>query len=139
MLLVLDTNVLISAALGEGTCRKAFDLACQVGQLVQSEDTFLELVNTLEKPRLQKYLRAQDKIDFLSNFLGISKSVKVLERIQICRDPKDNMFLELAIACSAKAVVSGDDDLLGLQLFRNIPILTVSQFIRQFEDKNDVT
>ena len=132
MFLVLDTNVLISAALGEGSCRKAYHLALEVGELVRSEDTFLELVATLEKPRLQKYLTAKDKIDFLANFLLSTKPFPIFERIEICQDPGDNMFLELAVSCQAKCIVTGDDDLLRLNPFRTIPIISVSNFINQF-------
>lgn len=45
MQFVLDTNVLISSALGNGPCRNAFDFAQQKGQLIRDskDDMFLEL------------------------------------------------------------------------------------------------
>ena len=46
-----------------------------------------------------------------------------------CRDPRDNKFLALALACSAAAIVSSDDDLLSLSPYRTIPILTPGQFV----------
>jgi uncharacterized protein len=130
MLFVFDTNVLVSAALGEGNCRKAFDIAQEKSQLARTEKTFLELARTLEKPRLQKYLKVEDKIDFLSNFLLLAKVFATDEKITACRDPKDDMFLELAISCRADAIISRDGDLLSLNPFRGIPIITVANFLK---------
>jgi uncharacterized protein len=132
MLFVFDTNVLTSAALVEGVCRQAFDIVKAKGQLVRSEETFKELAKTLEKPRLQKYLKAETKIDFLANFLKLAQPIDITEKITLCRDPKDDMFLELAVSCQASALVSRDGDLLSLHPFREIPIITVSNFIKLF-------
>lgn len=132
MRFVFDTNVLISAALGEGVCRQAFEAAQQKGELARTEFTFLELVATLGKPRLQKYLKQQDKIDFLSNFLLLTRPFTTTETIIVCRDPKDDMFLELAVTCKADAIVTRDGDLLSLHPFRGIPIITVTNFLARF-------
>ena len=132
MIFVLDTNVLISASLGEGNCRRVFEVAQQKGQLVRTEGTFMELVKTLEKPRLQKYFKAKDKIDFLANFLRLTKTVAITEKISACRDPKDNMFLELAVSSLADALVTRDGDLLSLHPFMGIRIMTVTNFLKLF-------
>ncbi len=55
--------------------------------------------------------------------------IEIKEKVEECRDPKDNKFLELAINGKATAIVSGDKDLLILHPFRGIPIVTVSQFL----------
>jgi uncharacterized protein len=47
----------------------------------------------------------------------------------ICRDPKDNMFLELALSGNADLIISGDNDLLVLNQFRGIPVITPREFI----------
>ncbi len=135
MTFVIDTNVLVSAALGDGHCRKVFETAQLKGQLVRSEKTFLELVKTLEKPRLQKYLTATNKVDFLSNFLQLAKPVITIEKIAVCRDPKDDMFLELALSCQAEAIITRDGDLLSLHPFRSIPIITVTNFLNIFGEE----
>ncbi len=132
MQFVLDTNVLISSALGNGPCRNAFEFAQQKGQLIRSEKTFMELTRTLDKPRLQKFLNAQDKIDFIANFLLLSNPCIVTEKIIACRDPKDDMFLELAVSSRADAIVTRDGDLLSLNPFRGIPIVTITNFIKIF-------
>jgi uncharacterized protein len=132
MQFVFDTNVLISAALTKGESRKAFELAQAIGTVCYSDDTFLELVATLEKPKLQHYLLESHKIEFLASFLSLAKSFPVSEKVDACRDQKDNIFLEIALACTADAIISGDHDLLELNPFRKIPIVTPVQFLGNF-------
>jgi predicted nucleic acid-binding protein len=53
----------------------------------------------------------------------------IREKIKVCRDEKDNQYLELAIDGQATCIVSGDSDLLVLNPFREIPILTIQEFL----------
>ena len=46
-----------------------------------------------------------------------------------CRDPKDNQFLALVLACEADALVSSDADLLVLHPWRGVPIVTPGDFL----------
>ncbi len=55
--------------------------------------------------------------------------VVIREKIKVCRDEKDNQYLELAIDGQATCIVSGDSDLLVLNPFREIPILTIQEFL----------
>ena len=54
------------------------------------------------------------------------------ESITACRDSKDNKFLELAVAANASCIITGDKDLLVLHPFKNIPILSSSEFLNRF-------
>ncbi|MGN6802815.1 MAG: putative toxin-antitoxin system toxin component, PIN family [Ginsengibacter sp.] len=58
--------------------------------------------------------------------------IEVSERVNACRDPKDNKFLELAVAAKASCIITGDKDLLELHPFRGIPILTANDFLNDF-------
>jgi predicted nucleic acid-binding protein len=49
-----------------------------------------------------------------------------------CRDPKDNKFLELAISSGASCIISGDKDLLALNPFHDIPIMSAVDFLKVF-------
>ena len=51
------------------------------------------------------------------------------ESIDECRDPKDNKYLELAISGHAESLITGDEDLLVLNRFRKIKIITVLEFL----------
>jgi predicted nucleic acid-binding protein len=53
----------------------------------------------------------------------------VIEQIYECRYLKDNKYLELAVSAKAECIVTGDDDLLVLNPWRGIEILTVQEFL----------
>ena len=55
--------------------------------------------------------------------------IEIYETIVACRDAKDDKFLELAVNGNAKLIVSGDEDLLILNPFQEIAIVTVRQFL----------
>ncbi len=57
--------------------------------------------------------------------------VTVTVELQVVRDPKDNIILELAVSGAATAIISGDADLLALHVYDSIPIQTPAEFLRR--------
>jgi putative PIN family toxin of toxin-antitoxin system len=72
-------------------------------------------------------------VRFLIAWLKEVELIEVTEVINDCRDAKDNKFLELAASGKADCIVSGDQDLLILNPFRAIPILTPGEFLYSFK------
>jgi hypothetical protein len=60
--------------------------------------------------------------------LGSNVDSAWLRRIAACRDPDDDRFLESAVNGKVNVIVSGDADLLALDTFRVIPIITAGAF-----------
>lgn len=58
--------------------------------------------------------------------------VDITESVEICRDPKDNMILELAICGNADVIVTGDKDLLDLDPFRGIVVVTPQTYLTDY-------
>ena len=56
-------------------------------------------------------------------------TIEIMETIQVCRDPTDDKFLEIATNGFATCVITGDPDLLALHPFRNIPIVSPDTFL----------
>jgi uncharacterized protein len=56
--------------------------------------------------------------------------VTITEHVAACRGPADHKFLELAVNGHADVIVSRDADLLALDTFRDIPIITAAAFRR---------
>jgi uncharacterized protein len=130
MRFVFDTNTLISAALFEQSVSgRALQHALLIGKILWSSDTLKELHEVLSRPKFERYVTAAEREAFLVTFVRRGTLVEVTEFMQICRDPKDNMMLELAVSGQATCIVTGDLDLRVLHPFRGIAILTPAEFL----------
>ena len=122
---VLDTNVLVSAALTpDGQARRTVDLVARRGLVLFSDATYAELLDVLARPRLRRYLPPERAEEFARRIVTVASRVVPVETIRACRDPKDDPFLDVAVGGRADFLVSGDLDLLVLHPFRGIPVLT---------------
>jgi len=129
-LYVFDANAIISALLlPDSTPRRAFDKARAQGRILLSEPVINELDDVLRRPRLEKYIHKEERIHFLVALLREAYIVRVTETVADCRDPKDNKYLELALESQASCIVTGDKDLLDLNPYRGVAILTPRQFL----------
>ena len=130
---VVDTNVLISALLFKTSVPfQAIELAEKLGIILYSEATLNELEQVLNRKKFNKYLSLEDRQVFLLKFISSSQLVSITENITVCRDEKDNKFLELAVSGNANVIVTGDLDLLILNPFQAVEILTPDMFIDIF-------
>lgn len=130
--LVLDANLIISAALVErSVARQAFEKALLQGRIVLSEALQTELTELFLRPKFDRYLSLEKRLRFLASFIQLTQSTSVTHHLQVCRDPKDDMILELALAGQASCIVTGDQDLLVLHPFRGIAILSPRQFLEE--------
>lgn len=131
MRVVVDTSVAISAMLlPRSAPRQAFDLAFERGKVLVSADTIAELDEVLRRPKFDKYLREEDRLEFLAAFVREAEVVEVTQVVTDCRDPKDNRFLELAVSGQATHLISGDADLLVLHPFRGVAVVTPQVFLK---------
>lgn len=130
MRFVFDTNVVVSALLlADSIPRQAFDKALDQGTVLISVPVILELANVLSRKKLNKYLLENERMRFLIGLLKETELIDTTETITICRDPRDNKLLELAVDGTADYIVTGDTDLLVLHPFRAIQILTPRDFL----------
>jgi len=134
--IVIDTNVVISALIFAGSrSMNAFTLAKLRGTILISNDVLSELSNVLSRSKFDRYITSEIREDFLASLMLEAEIVPITEKITACRDPKDNKFLELAISGHADYLLTGDQDLLVLHPFRNLQIITVSNFLNYFDNK----
>jgi putative PIN family toxin of toxin-antitoxin system len=126
---VFDNNVLVSAALLGGVPRQAFDKLLDNGTVLISIPVLLELAEVLSRPKFDKYVTHDERMRFLVGFLKIAEMVEINQTIAICRDPKDDKLLELAISGNAGFLVTGDKDLLVLNPFQYVEIITPREFL----------
>jgi uncharacterized protein len=137
MRIVLDTNVLVSAVIRPtgGLGRMLKHLRDGDYTLLYSQSSLTELVDVLMRPAIQaKYgITPADVEAVVVLVLLRGEAVVVTRRITACRDPKDDRFLEVAVAGRADALVTGDKDLLVLHPFETIPILSPVAFLACLE------
>lgn len=129
---VLDTNCIISALLFSRQKMAWLRHAWQAGEFapVVSKETATELITVLSYPKFK--LTKPEQTLLLADFLPYAQTVasfKTPPDLPQIRDPHDQVFLNLAVASHAEALVSGDDDLLVIKhTFTTLPIMTLSEF-----------
>ncbi|MEY3303201.1 MAG: putative toxin-antitoxin system toxin component, PIN family [Pseudanabaena sp.] len=130
---VLDNNILVSALLVKNSAPFwVITKVEEMGVILYSEATLLELNQVLNRKKFVKYFTVEEKQEFIVKLIESAELVVITESIDVCRDPKDNKFLELAVSGEADFIVSGDQDLLVLNPFRNIEIITANDFLTRF-------
>lgn len=134
--LVFDTSSVVSALLmPRSVPRQAFDKALSEGTVLVSAATIAELNDVLRRPKFDRYVHEEERIEFLSAYVAAAELVETTESVTECRDPKDDMFLELAASGKATCIVTGDQDLLVLHPWRGIAIITASDFLSGTREK----
>ena len=129
---VFDTNVLVSALLFENsTPAQAFFSVVANGEILLSIALVNEIHRILYRSKFDRYINDSQREDFMLALVESGTLVDVTEEINVCRDPKDNMILELAVNGRADVIVTGDTDLLVLNPFREIVILDPQTFLTQ--------
>ncbi len=131
-LVVIDTNVIISAA----TMHKP-SAARDVVSLWKRG--FLQLV--LSDDIIREYLLVLARFDLTESqmkawarwFAHPAKTIHLVQprNVKESRDPKDDPFLGAAITAGADHIISRDDDLLVLEKFEGIPIVTPATFMQE--------
>ena len=127
---VIDTNVLISGLFSTtSTPALAVEKAVTEAQLVATMETLRELIEKLHSPKFDRYVRQERRDALLERVASLVEIIDVLQAIKASRDPKDDKFLEAAVNGRADVIVTGDKDLLGLNPFRGIAIVTPAAYL----------
>ena len=128
--IVFDTNVIVSAMLFVGSVpRRAIEIASTGGTILMSAALSDELNRILEQGRFDRYVSRGQREHFLELLVREAEDIEITESVQVCRDPKDDRILELAVNGDAAYIVTGDEDLLVLNPFRGIEILRPADFL----------
>lgn len=125
---VLDTNVLLSAALiPDGVPAQLTDWLLQHARLVFSAATLAEFEARVWKPKFDRYLSIEQRQRVLHDVQASAIWVEIPEAMQQqswSRDPADDAFIRTALVGDVRRLITGDEDLLVLGLVENTRILT---------------
>ena len=128
---VFDTNVIVSALLlNDSVPARAFLQALNYGMVLISASLVRELSHVLRRERFDRYISREERDEFVDALTRESELVEITDPISVCRDPEDNRVLELAINGNATFIITGDSDLLVLNPFRDVRIVTPADFLK---------
>lgn len=132
---VIDTNIFVSAFLGSKNAKLILkEIINDEFVLIMSAEQLRELKEVLYRPKFSKYI-TQREVDELVSLLSMKVIVPACyEKIFDCRDSKDNMILEEAVYGNAQYIITGDDDLLVLNPYKWIKIVSLREFITEMYD-----
>ena len=132
---VMDTSTLVGAMLrSESKPRQALLAVVKSHVLCVSQSTLTELHVVLQRSKFDRYAPLQTRMEFLdvvtqtAHLYEIDTAIEAAS-LSACRDPKDDKFLALAMACEAMVIISSDADLLSLQRWNNIAIISPADFL----------
>lgn len=126
MKVVLDTNVLLAAFAARGLCETVFQTCLGKHQIVLCEHILKELGRNLGNKLRVSASHAEEIVTFIRENALIVKPAHVDARA--CRDANDLPVLGALTVAQADCLVTGDQDLLSLKVFHEIPILSPRAF-----------
>ncbi len=126
MRVVFDTNVVVAGIVAEGLCREILEIHVPEHTAILSQVLWDELVTTLRR----KFGLTPDDLPILALYRQHADWCEPAELSKaVCRDPDDDWVLATALAGDARAIVSGDADLLTLDPYSGIEMLSPRQFV----------
>src|SRR5437867_2906909 len=136
--IILDTNVIVSAAIAQGYSRK-------IVKSILFEEKLFEICMTSdilkEYEKVSTYNRIQKKYpEFKQNILEIIATLNDLsviylpqKKFQIIKDVSDNKFLDLAYEAKAHYLITGNRNDFSITQFEQTKIVSPKEFCELYE------
>jgi len=124
---LLDTNVLIAAFVAHrGRCAELLEHCAEAHELVTSEP----LIEEYREKLVGKFRLPEAMASTRETLLRSQMEVVALQPLPspVCRDPDDDIVLATALAGRCVCIVTGDKDLLVLDGYAGLRILTPTDF-----------
>jgi hypothetical protein len=129
-LIVFDASALVSAALkADSVPEHALLRAEEVDVFALSAEVDAEIAGVLSRPKFALAIPLARRERVLEILRHAAVWFEPAVQVTDCRDPKDDKYLELALAAGAETIVSSDDDLLVLHPWRGVRILRPADYL----------
>lgn len=125
---VIDTNIWISFLIGKTLAGLAEAIIADQVQVLFSDELFSELLAVLQRPKFKKYFSRAAIEQLIGLLYEKVVLVDVVDDFSDCRDKKDNFLLNLVVSGRADYLVTGDVDLLVLNPFHGVEIVSYQNF-----------
>ena len=121
---------MVSAALKvDSVPERALLRAEEVDVFALSAAVDTEIAEVLGRPRFAHTIPIERREHVLDILRREAVWFEPTMRVADCRDPKDDKYLELALAAGVETIVSSDDDLLTLHPWRGVRILRPADYL----------
>ena len=129
MKLTLDTNIFISAFYWGGNPQKVIDRIIEgLDELYLCSEILDEIAKVMMRPKFKSGPQIIDA--YIKTIEKTAKKVYIAGTIKgVCRDKDDDRIIECGILSGADYIITGDDDLLVLEKFQEIKIVTADQYL----------
>ena len=139
MRVVIDTVVFVRALMNPRGLwgQLLFDRADEYAIIV-SPEIAQEVLEVINRPKIRRRLSVAQDIPPNEQILGRLQDAEVVEprnRIDVCRDPNDNKFIECAVEGRADYIISEDADLLEIKAYEGIRIVSAEEFLNLLDEK----
>jgi putative PIN family toxin of toxin-antitoxin system len=129
---VVDTNVLVSRLiLPQSLPAQVLRKVELEARLLFSEATMYELADVLSRKKFDSYITLENRKNFLQRLGQIGEFVPIIQLVRECRDPKDDKFLDVALNGRADVIITGDVDLLRMNKWRGVAILSPAECLKR--------
>jgi putative PIN family toxin of toxin-antitoxin system len=125
---VIDTNIWISFLIGKSLTGLSEAIIRDRVIVLFSDELFAELIEVLKRPKFKKYFSETAIEDLVTLLDEKVELIEITHYFEDCRDAKDNFLLDLAVSGHANYLVTGDADLLILNPFQSIEIISYQHF-----------
>ena len=134
MKVVIDTNILVSAAIRDGIPEIVIQFIVDHPEFewIASQEIMTEYTEVLQRRKLK--LSAEVQQEWIDLLHTVTRLIEVNIEVDFPRDRKDAKFLACAIAANIDFLITGDQDFEDVQILENTTILSVRDFKKLFCD-----
>lgn len=136
MKVVIDTNIWISFFIGKKLSKLSKIFLRSDFEFITSDLQVEEIRDVLYRSKFSKYFTTHEIEELLFLFLEITETIDIILTVKDCRDPKDNFILDIAINGSADYIITGDNDLLVMDPYKGVRIISYLEFEKVIESKS---
>ena len=132
--IVVDTNIVVSGILiPDSVPGKLLGFLAAHATLIFSAATRDELLEVIAREKFDRYVPFEARERAVTILVRDGQMVTPRRHFLVCRDPKDDKFIDAAYAGKADCLVSGDADLRALGVIEGIPIVTAARYMSHAE------
>ena len=131
---VIDTSVLTAGIISPAGASRRILQAMSAGLFIPiaCEETIEELMDVCQRPKFERFINKTETASLIETIHKRALIVRpaILTK-SISEDPDDDIFLLIALTAKANCIVSFDNHLLDLELFREIPVVRPAMFLQK--------